>query len=125
MKTKEEVMEMIKKNAGFSAYVYRCEHGCNGEYSIQEFDDILKEDTKWGYHNPWCLLDEEWELQRFEPVTNEDVYVYHWEQEDDYEGCIEGLKEAIDAGEFYCAEFYKFYDGTYDKQEILVRVDNI
>ena len=115
---KEEVIEIIRKNmSGCYTCCYSCdEQGFNGTYSSAYVDDLFEEEILADSHNPWCLLDEEWELRNFEPVTNEDIDIEVWAQEFDNE-TIENLRKAIDDGGFYIATFHNEEWGT---QRILV-----
>ena len=116
--SKEEVIEIIRKNmSGCYTCCYSCdEQGFNGAYSSAYVDDLFEEEILVDSHNPWCILDEEWELRNFEPVTNEDIDIEVWAQEFDDE-TIENLRKAIDDGGFYIATFHNEEWGT---QRILV-----
>ena len=113
MKTKEEVIEMIRKDmTGCYTCSWSCdEQGYNGMFSSQYVDDLLNEENKLGYYNYYCILDENWELRQFQPVTNEDIDIYEWAQEfDDY--TIERLRKEIDEGGYYIATFCNDACGT-------------
>lgn len=115
---KEEVIEIIRKNmSGCYTCCYSCdEQGFNGAYSSAYVDDLFEEEILADSHNPWCLLDEDWELRNFEPVTNEDIEIDIWAQEFD-EDTIENLRRDIDYGGYYIATFCSDYYGT---QSLLV-----
>ena len=116
--TKEEVIEIIRNDmSGCYTCSWSCdEHGCNGWFSAQYVDDILKDENQFDYHNVWCILDDGWELREFVPVTNEDIDIHEWAQELD-DATIEHLRKDIDAGGFYIATFVNETVGT---QKILV-----
>lgn len=116
--TKEEVIEIIRKNmSGCYTCCYSCdEQGFNGAFSSQYVDDLFKEENGVDDHNVWRLLDEDWELCNFEPVTNEDIEIDIWAQEFD-EDTIEHLRRDIDYGGYYIATFCSDYYGT---QSLLV-----
>ena len=118
MKTKEEVIEMIRKDmAGCYACVSTCDNqGYNQMFSSQYVDDLLDEENQLGYHNAECLMDEEWELCQFVPVTNEDIDIHEWAQEFD-DDTIERLSKEIDEGGYYIATFC---NDTIGKLELLV-----
>ena len=115
---KEEVIEIIRKNM---SGCYTCSYSCdeqyfNGAFSSQYVDDLFKKKNGAGDHNVWCLLDEDWELRNFEPVTNEDIEIDVWAQEFDND-TIEYMRKGIDAGGYYIATFYNDCWGT---QSILI-----
>lgn len=116
--TKEEVIEIIRKNmSGCYTCCYSCdEQGFNGAYSSAYVDDFFEEEILVDSHNPWCLLDEEWELRNFEPVTNKDIDIEVWAQEFDDE-TIDNLRKDIDDGGFCIATFHNEEWGT---QSLLV-----
>ena len=113
MKTKEEVIEIIRKDmTGCYTCSWSCDNqGNNQAFSSEEVDDLLSEENKLGYHNNECILDEEWELAQFEPVTNEDIDVYEWAQEFDGD-TIERLRKEIGEGGYYIATFCNDACGT-------------
>ena len=113
MKTKDEVIEMIRMDmTGCYTCSWSCdEQGNNQAFASQEVDDLLNEENKLGYHNNECILDEEWELRQFQPVTNEDIDIYEWAQEFDGD-TIERLRKEIDEGGYYIATLCNDACGT-------------
>lgn len=115
---KDEVIEMIRKNMlGCYTCCYSCdEQGFNGWFSSQYVDDLFKEENQVDDHNVWCIDDDDWVLNDFSPVTNDDIDICEWAQDFDKK-TIEYLKKDIDAGGYYIATFVNDYYGT---QKILV-----
>ena len=113
MKTKEEVIEMIRKDmTGCYTCSWSCdEQGYNGMFSSQYVDDLFQEENQLGYHNNECILDEEWELSQCQPVTNEDIDIYEWAQEFD-DDTIERLRKEINEGGYYIVTFCNDTCGT-------------
>ena len=113
MKTKDEVIEMIKKNmTGCYTCEYSCdEQGNNHNYGSVYVDDLFDEEDSLGYDNTRNLEKDTWEMESFYSVTNDDIDIEEWAQEFDKE-TIEQLRKDIDDGCFYKAIFYNDCVGT-------------
>lgn len=113
---KKEVLKKIESLRGCYACVYSCdEQGYNGMYNSTPVDDLLDEEIE-GQYNMYCLQDDDWVLDSFTPITNEDIDIEIWAQEFDEE-TINRIKSQIDEGLYHMAVFSSDYYGT---QKILV-----
>lgn len=100
MKTKDEVLEILKSMAGcYTAVLIKDEKGNNSMYVACNVDYFFHSD----YDE--CLdKNEDWVLNEFKNINSGDINIDEWAQELSREE-IEALKNTMDAGKLFIASF--------------------
>lgn len=100
MKTKDEVLKMLKSMAGcYTAVFCKDEKGNNAMYTACNVDYFFILDYE------ECLIeDENWVLNEFKNLNSGDINIDEWAQDLSREE-IEALKNTMDAGKLFIASF--------------------